>query len=165
MMIVVAIVGVLATLALVGYRKYIDSAKIGEAIQMCQSIRSAEESFRSEAMTYFNVSTSQTYYPRNSSFDNTKYAWVQPTHADYNRWMTLGVSTDGPLRYGYRVNAGAAGGAVTVAVSTTAVPNWPNPTLDVWYIIQARGNTREDGSPDTMMIGSSFTGELYWENE
>lgn len=165
LMIVVSIVGVLATLAIVGYRKYIESSKVGEAIYIVQSIRAAEESFRAETMTYLNVSTSGTFYPRATGFDNSKYSWVQAGHVDYQRWMTLGVTSDGPVQFGYMVSAGAAGQAVNVAVQTAQVPNWPNPTTEPWYVIQARGSLHGTGSDDTIMLGSSFTGELYWENE
>ena len=57
LMTVVAIVGVLAVLAVVSYRKFISSARTGEAIYMVGSIRSAEESYKAETLTYLPVTS------------------------------------------------------------------------------------------------------------
>ena len=46
MLTVVIIVGVLATLAVYGVRRYILSSKTSEAISMMASIKSAEEAFK-----------------------------------------------------------------------------------------------------------------------
>jgi type IV pilus assembly protein PilA len=165
LMVVVAIVGVLATLAAVGYKKYISAAKISEPIYMAQSIRGAQESYRAETMQYLDVSPSNALYPKGAPFSNAKTSWDMASHADYQRWRTLGVTSDGPVRFGYICRAGAAGVAPpALAIPLTTVPAWPTPT-EPWYIIEAQGNPRGDGSRDTGLIGSSFTGELYWENE
>ena len=58
MMIVVVIVGVLATLAVYGVGKYILSAKTSEAVSMMTSIKSAEEAFKGETFVYLDVSGS-----------------------------------------------------------------------------------------------------------
>src|SRR5215470_6535239 len=57
LMTVVVIVGVLATLGLVAYRKFITSSKTSEAIYMVGSIRAAEESYRAETLRYLDVSS------------------------------------------------------------------------------------------------------------
>src|ERR1700722_10652837 len=64
LMIVVVIVGILATLAVVGYRKLVQSSHVSEATGMVQSIRVAQESYHSETQQYANVSNDlQSYYP------------------------------------------------------------------------------------------------------
>src|SRR3712207_8148103 len=45
---VVAMVGVMAALAMVGYRKYLHSAQASEAKAMIQGIRGAEEAYKAE---------------------------------------------------------------------------------------------------------------------
>ena len=66
MMIVVAIVGILATLAVVGYRKLIQSSHVSEATGMVQNIRVAQEGYHSETQQYANVSINlSSYYPLN----------------------------------------------------------------------------------------------------
>ncbi len=52
LMIVVAIVGILATLAVVGYRKLIQSSHVSEATGMVQNIRVAQEGYHSETQQY-----------------------------------------------------------------------------------------------------------------
>src|SRR5690606_8311590 len=67
LMVVVAIVGVLATIGITLFRKHVDSSRSIEAINMIQSIRAAHERWRAETQRYLRVSTSLTsYYPRNS---------------------------------------------------------------------------------------------------
>jgi type IV pilus assembly protein PilA len=172
-MIVVAMVGVLAALAMVGYRRYIDSSKIVEPQHVAQGIRGAEEQYRAEFLSYLDVSTGN-YFPQNigaaGSFDSRKFAWPPAAHPDLVAWNTLGVVTDGPVWFGYKVNAGAAQQAVGVGISSALpaamVPAWPPAPTDPWYVIQAEGNPgRSPGDPattNTVLIGSSFTGELIW---
>jgi type IV pilus assembly protein PilA len=162
LMVVVAMVGILATLGLVGYRKFINQAKSAEAKSLVSSIRSAEESYRAETMSYFNASLNG-YYPR-TSFDSKKMSWTNPAHADVDRWKTLGVVADGPVRFGYKVNAGNAGQAVTsvVTIDTPGV-TFPTPT-EPWYVVQARGNVDEEGT-DTFVLTSSFTNEVAIIND
>lgn len=163
LMAVVAIVGVLSAIAIVGYKRYVDAAKVGEAVHVSQSIRGAQEAFRSETMTYLDVST--VYHPRNTGFDSAKVDWNR-TSDDLGKWKTLGVQTDGPVRFGYKCNAGAAG---TTISTTIDMPGYKMPTATQpapWYVIQAKGNPgdRPSGS-EVYMVGSSLTGELKWINE
>ena len=58
-MIVVIIIGITATLAVVGYRKWVQTSHLSEATDMVSHIRSAEEAFRAEnGVTYLPVSIS-----------------------------------------------------------------------------------------------------------
>ena len=57
LMIVVAIVGILAVLGIVGYRKLILAAHTSEATHMVQSIRVAQEAYHAEAQTYVSTTT------------------------------------------------------------------------------------------------------------
>jgi type IV pilus assembly protein PilA len=163
LMAVVAIVGVLSAIAIVGYKRYVDAAKVGEAVQVSQSIRSAEEAFRAETMTYLDVST--VYHPRNTGFNSGKMSWSTSSD-DSAKWKTLGVTTDGPVRFGYKVNAGIAG---TPIGTTVDMPGYKFPTTDQpapWYVIQAKGNPGDrPAGQEVYMVGSSLTGELYWVND
>lgn len=162
LMIVVALIGILSALAVVGYRKYIAAAKTSEGSAICQSIRAAEESFRGETMLYLNVSVSGSYYPITSGFDSKYHAWQAASHPDLANWQALSIVADN-VRFGYKVNAGTAGQAVTVATQTKVTPTWPNPPIEPWYVVQAIGDPDGDGL-NTLFVGSSFTGELYTED-
>jgi type IV pilus assembly protein PilA len=160
-MTVVVIVGVLAVIGLVAYRKFILSSKTSEAIYMVGSIRSAEESFRAETLGYLDVGFAA-YYPSDSP-GAFKTAWGDTSTPLGQRWAQLGARPDGPVYYGYKCAAGAAGAVIPPLTGLTTVPTWPNPT-GPWYVIQARGDVDGNGTP-SFVAGSSFTGEIYVERE
>jgi type IV pilus assembly protein PilA len=161
-MTVVAIVGVLATLGLVAYRKFILSSKTSEAIYMVGSIRSAQESYRAETLGYLDVSASFAHYYPTDAPGNQKIAWGGAGY-DKDNWMQLGARPDGPVYYGYRCAAGSVGKAVPALGGLATSPTWPTIT-GPWYVIQAKGDVDGNGT-FSYVAGSSFTGEIYVENE
>lgn len=167
LMIVVAMIGVLSSLAVVGYRKYVESAKLSEPISVMQGIRSAEEEFKDKAMTYLNVSQSNGYYP-GTTFNDKKWAWNNPTGSDAARWATLGVSVSAPVRFGYRANAGNAGQAVSTPIEYKNPTNGASPTFALpanpWYIVQAKGDPDGNGK-FAVLLASSFTNEIVINEE
>src|SRR5262245_41763430 len=56
LLVVVAMVGVLAALAIVGYRKYLHGASSGEARAIMQGIRAGQENYRGETLVYLGCS-------------------------------------------------------------------------------------------------------------
>lgn len=162
LMVVVAIVGALATLATWGMMKYVRASKAAEAIYMIGQIKTAEEAWREEFHAYYNVSTSiDTYYPGVPK--NEKKHWINPAHTDWAQWQHLGVQTPNPVQFGYAVVAGNPGGTPPNpgAAQTFA---WPNPTTEPWFVVKAVGDFNED-SRYSKFVGSSFTQEIYAENE
>jgi prepilin-type N-terminal cleavage/methylation domain-containing protein len=161
---VVAIVGVLATLGLVSYRKFITSSKTSEALYMVGSIRAAEESYRAETLTYFTASPGFARYYPVDDVGAKKNAWDNPANApDYTLWRQLGVRSDGPVYYGYKVAAGVAGDTIPALTGLSDPPTWPNPA-EPWYVIQAKGDVDGNGI-FSYVAGSSFTSSIYVENE
>lgn len=160
---VVAIIGVLAVLAVAGFRKYMNSARTGDAKSIIAAIRVAEESYRAETLSYLSCSDTLTDYYPVAKPDGKKRHWVQ-THAKRDVWMTLNVATDSPTAFVFAVNAGGPG-AAPPAPSTASKPTWPNPTTEPWYVIQAAGDSDQDGNTYALLVSSSFNGEIYVENE
>ncbi|MBX3181421.1 MAG: prepilin-type N-terminal cleavage/methylation domain-containing protein [Polyangiaceae bacterium] len=161
MMIVVIIVGILATLATIGVRKYLLSSKTNEAIYMIGSIKAAQEAYKDETFRYLDVSSSLTsgFYPGDPGL--TKYAWNNPAHSDYARWNELGVETSSPVQFGYATKAGTGG---TVPQVGTA-ENLPYPTTSgPWYVVRASSDLNGDGVL-SIYTSSSFTSEIYFEGE
>jgi len=167
LMAVVIIVGILAVVGLVSYRRFITSARTSEAVYMVGSIRAAQESYRSETLNYLDVSTNgiTSYYP-SASPGAFKTAWGAGSDEQANRWRQLGVRPDGPVVYGYACRAGGASETIATKVSGLPLanaPTWPTPN-EPWYVILAAGDV--DGNGDfSYVVGSSFTGEIYIENE
>src|SRR3954449_7603842 len=99
-MTVVVIVGVLAMIGLVSYRKFILSSKTSEAIYMVGSIRSAQESYREETLKYLDVGFT-TYFPA-ANPGAFKTVWAPDTTTTLGlNWAQLSVHPDGPVYYGY----------------------------------------------------------------
>jgi type IV pilus assembly protein PilA len=159
---VVAIMGILATLAIMGVRKHLKDARALEASAHIQAIRAAQEARRAEVGTYLNVSTTGgvNWYP--AAPDGQVRSWRSTSHPDAARWRILGASRPEGVRFGYLVNAGPPGTAMTV-LQTAAQPGWPVPR-DPWYVIQAAGDQDNDDI-NMLVAGSSVNGEIYVEND
>jgi len=163
MMAVVVIVGILATLAMVGYRRYLNSAKSSEAVWMVNGIRAAQEAYRAETLTYLNVSESlDTYYPT-ATPGAQKIQWGGGTGDVANRWRILNVTTDGAVYYGYAVIAGPPGTIEADGLDSQFDVALPT-AVEPWYLVQAKGDINGDGIP-SLYLGSSFSNQVFWVNE
>lgn len=140
---VVVITGVLATVGFAALRGNVSAARGAEALNTVQSIRAAEERYRSEHMMYLNVSsTVDGWYPRAPAF-GTEQSFYGGSHTDSVAWLQLRPTVTGGVRFGYLCNAGTVGAVMTAPVRGPAI-TWPTPT-DNWYVIQATGDTDGDG--------------------
>ena len=171
---VVAIVAVLATLALVGYRRLFNSAHTGEGIHMVNAIRIAQESYRAETQVYANISPNlNTTYPAAVPLASFKTMWGAACGSQCNAspsptWLDLPVHPDGPLMFGYATTAGSAGQApsplsLTVNASTITFPN-PSPTD--WFVIAGRlDQTNPPNGVYCHVYGASWTKDVYVDND
>jgi hypothetical protein len=156
---VVTITGILATIGFASLRGYVTAAWGAEALNMVQSIRGAQERWRSEHMTYLNVSSApDNWYPVDPAVEENRgkqfsfFAAPGDSRPDADAWLQLRPTVAGPVRFGYLVNAGAAGATMTTPSTGPAV-TWPTPP-DNWYVIQARGDTDGDGALSSYLAGS-----------
>ena len=175
LLVVVAMVGILAALAIVGYRKYVTSAGTAEAMAMMQLIRHGETSYKLDAFTYLGCSgcaaadgcspgggSLTAYYPMTTP-DDQKHGWENNSHADYACWRKLQVRTDGAVRFGYAVVAGGPGDTVVQPVGFTNLGTLP-PQTDHWFVVQAAGD-RDKDSVMALLVATSWTNEIYIEND
>lgn len=168
-MAVVAIVGILSTLAVYGVRKYIQSAKSGEAIQMLGSIKTAQESFKAETFSYLDVSgshtlSSSTFYPM-STPDNKAYGWGDLTSDQGKAFRTLGVQSDGPVRFAYGCAAGDGSNAIPALGSPLSSGTWPSESQGLpWYVARAVGDLDDDGI-QSVFTSANFIGQIIIEKE
>jgi type IV pilus assembly protein PilA len=173
-MIVVAIVGIVAAIALVGFRKYQASAAAGEARAMLQTIRGAEDAYKAETLTYLSCPgppgaaalsiTGVNYYPRTKAQLDTdgdkKAAWGGwPGEAC---WKTLNVTSTGPVRFSFAVVSGDPG-VVTVNDPIGTITNWPfnagANSNSPWFVAGALGNMDTD-TKYSYLWTSSFNGDV-----
>jgi prepilin-type N-terminal cleavage/methylation domain-containing protein len=169
LMTVVTITGILATLGFASLRDRVSAAWGAEALNMVQSIRAAEERWRSEHMMYLDVSgAGATWYPvdatlpanrgKQQAFFAAPGDTVRPNSA---LWLQLRPTVAGPVRFGYMVNAGLAGATMTTPSGGPSI-TWPTPP-DNWYVIQARGDTDGDGVI-SYYRASSLSGDVFTQN-
>jgi type IV pilus assembly protein PilA len=155
LMIVVAIVGVLAAIALVGYERYQRSAGAGEARAMLLSIRGAEDSYKSELLVYKGcgaVDSPSSYYPRpGDTVNSSKIGWGDGpgvVAATATCFHELNVKASGPVRFAYAVDANLP----SVVMPSNSLPeasgNWPFGGVTVkepWFVATALGYQASGG--------------------
>ena len=166
LMAVVCIIGILATLAVYGVRKYVLAAKSSEPIEIINSIRAAQESYRDETFRYLNVTDMTSYYPFTgvSELKNRKKPWEAGDSTTQDTWKQLGVRTSGPVQFGYACAAGkGAGVPQQAALGISKSLNYPASYPD-WYVVRAAGDRDGNGVLATF-VGSNFTDEIYGEND
>jgi prepilin-type N-terminal cleavage/methylation domain-containing protein len=172
LMIVVVIVGVLSLLAVIGYKKWVSSSRLSEAYDMVNAIRSAEESFKAENGTYYDVSAGlaagNTYPAAHPGPFKTGWGatctncWTPTSGTTMHTWAALTVEPKGPVMFGYAVITDALGAAPSLTVNGTAV-NVSTLTAP-WYIVSAVGDTDGNGVYVTV-YGFSSTNQLMVNNE
>lgn len=174
LLVVVAMVGILAALGVVGYRKYVASAGTSEAMAMMQLIRHAETERKLDSMLYLGCSgcgaagcaqgagSLSAFYPMTTPNDK-KYTWEQAGHPDYECWRLLNVRTDGGVRFGYAVVAGGPSDPVIQPVGFASLGALGQPN-EPWFVIQARGD-RDGDSVFAQLVANSWANEVYVEQD
>ncbi len=142
LMIVVAIVGILAAIAIPSFTSYLNRAKVAEATTFLAEIRRAQESYRAEHGQYASAPTAGA-----AAFGAYTPASLPPTgqKANFNptvEWRQLAVAPDGPTRFQFATVSGLPG---------TAPPAGTNlPANEFWFCAQARGDLDGDGTQLTL---------------
>jgi len=168
----VAIIGVLSTLALVGYRRAITRARLGEATSMVASIATAQERYRGEFGTYLNVSGTLGHRAASTTLCPTpeaqkKKSWAPAACTGGASWTALAVQNAGALYYGYSTTAGVAGVAPTDNVPTSSGNvAWPAATAITrdWYVITAAADTDGNAKWSTVMA-ASWTNDILVDDD
>jgi len=150
LMVVVMIIGILAVVALVGYRKIINTSKLTEAKHMLGAIRVAEEGYHADNGVYLDLGGIPC--PSDGSVE-ALYAFDSTT-CNGGKAGQLGIHADEPVRFGYSVWAGN-----TVAqpgpVPTTLLDlgTWSGVRQD-YYVILAQADL-DPGIPGMTLLATS----------
>ena len=163
--IVVAIVGVLSVIAVVGYRKITLSAKVSEAQNMISAIRIAQEDYKVERGTYATISAT-TWCP-GSGLSQVKTGW-DTTCGGGAGWGQLPVHVDGPVQFGYKTIGGLGGTALPALgswIDTTAATAMA--ATKPWYVVMAQADLNGDGASglNTELVGTSFQNTIFSHQE
>jgi type II secretory pathway pseudopilin PulG len=161
-MAVVAIMGVLATLAIAAFREHLYASNLHEAKAVLKSIGVAEEQYKSLNHAYLNASPTQAWYPAATVPPNEKTSFVPLAHVDLARWRQLGVAVRQPVEFGYIVQAGLPTNALPAMAPGLSVN--ANSGTEPWYLAQARADADGDGV-FCVVASASFTPVMVWVNE
>jgi prepilin-type N-terminal cleavage/methylation domain-containing protein len=157
---VVAIMGILATIAVNFFVGHSRASKTGEAMAVVQAIRAAEARYRSENQVYFGNSTE--WFPTDGT-GAERHSFNVASHADKALWETLKPTVDRPVGFGYQVNTGLPGNplpAVITARKFAAGAAMSEP----WYVVQARANADSDDTA-CLVVATSMNPDVVVENE
>ncbi len=174
LMVVVVIVGILASLAIYSVTKYIASAKTAEAREVLTSIKAGQEAYRDETFRYLGVSNSaDTFYPSNDLNGRISIQWGASFAGCTNGsvtcdvgFKTLGVEPTAAVRFRYTTVAGTAGSTPSLGtVPAIAGYNLPAAAAAApWYVAKAVSDLDGDGVTYSAYVTSSFQSEIYEQN-
>jgi type IV pilus assembly protein PilA len=174
LMIVVAIIGVVAVLASVGYGRWSRSAKMAEATNLVASIKNAQENYFSQAGHYLDVSKNLepgNLYPAKTP-TSSKVVWGADCTWCNADWKRLGIKADAPVYFGYATVADDAtdptGRGIVVATEKGPI-DWTTEAGGVkinkpWYIVRAMADANDNGKY-AQVIGFSFGSRIITDNE
>ncbi len=166
LMIVVVILGILASVAFAGYSGYIRRSRSQEARTMLLAIAAREDAYRAEFAQYCAAGRTSGTPPTSLGLSN---AWpaVAPSvmPADFFasmpvEWAQLGFRPTGAVRFRYVVLTGTPSTAPPGESGYTSSPN-----QDIWYIAEAYGNLDGDSIISTYRIFSGNGNRLTITNE
>ncbi len=156
LMIVVAILGILAAVALPRYRSYLYRSKTTEAVSFLAEIKSRQESYRADFGQYCAINgsnvASTTFYPSTRNSNGT-YTWAAaPTAAPATNFLQLGAYPPSlQTFFQYQVTAG---------IPTDAPAALGFNGSDFWFVSRAQADL--DGDNVSMLMESySATSNLY----
>jgi len=155
LIIVVAIIGILAAIAIPVYRSYVLRSKASEAYTVLQGIREKEEAYYAEYRQYTGAIP---LYPRNNcACSNETMNWdLGDGSAEAKRWLQLGFSPGGPTYYSYQVSSyfdedGSESGTARLDDLGTTWPAVAKP----WFMVEACGDLDCDGDEAHYYISSA----------
>lgn len=152
LMITVAIVGILATIAVPSFVSYIHRSRTTEATSFLAEIKQRQESYRAEFTQYANVSTpSPATMP--SGGDLSGWPNLPP-------WLQLGASPDGAVRFQYDTFAGLPNSPVAGGFAGCGTPAAGVRNEEFWFVAQAVGDL--DGDGNTVCFELTSHREAVW---
>lgn len=142
LLIVVAIIGVLAAVAIPSFRSYMNRAKVSEATGFLAAIKQRQEVYRSDFSQYAACGWNPAAVPGEDTV-----AW--PTVA---AWQQLGARPDGDVYFRYRSLAGNPGTTPPGTLGYTG--------NDFWFVAQAEADLDED-TTILMLEAYSHANHIY----
>jgi len=167
--VVVTIIGILAVLAVAGYRRLVTSSHTTEATEMVNAIKVAQESYHAETGQYANVSAGLglgNLYPAATPVSTSAVAWggTCASCPDPAGWQKLPVKASGPMRFGYATVAGSLNQALPAAPVAGMTFPANNQLTGDWFVINAMGDM-DGNNVYCDVVGVSWQRDLYIEHD
>jgi len=169
LMVVMAITGVLAAVALPAFQGYVRRARTTEPINFLGVVKMRQEAYRMEFGGYAGLTgdvTAIAFLPGDGTvmIDSMQVPW--PGGAEFT---ALGASPDATtVRFGYGIVAGSPGqanGGVAGGTDLTSDPyNVPAELLDFYFISQAVADLDGDATVLTFEV-TSFSRDMWTSND
>jgi len=141
LMVVVAIIGVLSSVAVMSFRRYSVRVRVGEAYTLLGMIKARQEVYRAE----FNQYCPANYHP-NAGAPGAGVPQDWGTGAGVPAdWQQVGVRPDRLVYFVYQVGVGPAGGPTAPAPDLGDPPGYPVAD-DFYFVASARGDLDGDGA-------------------
>ena len=169
---VVVIVGILAILGVVGYRRVVDNGRFAEATGLVGNIRAAQTTYYAEIGYYADISLGVnknfTYPTKNPG--GRKVGWGAPCDLTVCKpnmsFSSINVSATGPVEFGYTTVANRPGcdpacKGVIITNGGTPVVWGPNAQNEDWFIVHALASFNPGSTdPSAHVVGSVWSKDL-----
>jgi type IV pilus assembly protein PilA len=166
--VVVTIIGILAVLAIAGYKRLVTGSHMTEATEMVNAIKVAQETYHAETGQYANISPNlaqASMYPAPPVFGQAvTWGATCGTCTDPAAWQKLPVKASGPMRFGYATMGGAVGASMpTSPIATLTFPASTSLTGD-WFVVAAAGDM-DGNNVYCTIVGVSWTRDLFIDKD
>ncbi|MBW1807147.1 MAG: prepilin-type N-terminal cleavage/methylation domain-containing protein [Deltaproteobacteria bacterium] len=165
LIIVVAIIGILAAVAIPSLTAYIHKSRATEAYTVLQGIREKMEAYYAEFKRY---PESIAYSPGDCASRNSEtVVWDDTTVGEWDKWVQLGFVPDGPTYYGYRVvtpyNENGVHDGTNPFAEDDIGTDWPA-QIGPWFFAEGCGDVNSDDEIAHFWI-SSHNKDVYHAEE
>lgn len=141
LMVVVAIIGILSSVAVMSFRRYSVRVRVGEAYAMLGMIKAREEIYRAE----FNQYAAAALHPAAVPGAGQPLDWGTGAGVPAD-WQQIGLRPDRQLYFIYQVAAGAPGIAPAPVGFNGGAPLGYPVANDFYYVATARSDIDGDGA-------------------
>ncbi len=160
LMIVVAILGVLAAMAIPAFNRYMARGKLAEATTMLQNIKMQQAAYRQAYGRYTHITT---FHPAEIHANKGDNAWA-PTAAEAAQWEILGVKPNSKYVYfQYAVGAGGPWGVQDVEGEAEEGFEFGLQSKH-WWVAVAHGDLDNDGDKSTI-VAYSERDDIFMDKE
>jgi prepilin-type N-terminal cleavage/methylation domain-containing protein len=172
LMIVVAIVGILAAIAIPAFTGYVKRSRLAEARANIQGIFEAEQAYFTRFQRY---TADLSICPMTPPSAGENKLW--PAGGCDDGWKALGWTPDGAVYFQYelfshndglgnlqRLPSAALGGDVNQYAINWAAEGFTTAPVQPWCVVRATADTDGDGTP-VAFRGNSYNQEVYQSPE